>query len=110
MIRLGVFVLFALFTTMTLTPQARAQHDQHIERPDVITEANGISSDDVVGRNLFGDVVRSISQADAAFFESCFDAGALLHQSRHRMERRDVSLTLFLPQRPARISPSPAAA
>ncbi len=43
MIRLGVFVLFALFTTMALAPQARAQDDKLIEDPDVIIEVDGLS-------------------------------------------------------------------
>ena len=43
MIRLGVFVLFALFTTTALAPQARAQDDKLIEDPDVIIEVDGLS-------------------------------------------------------------------
>ena len=41
--RLGVFVLFALFTTMALAPQAWAQEDKLIEDPDVIIEVDGLS-------------------------------------------------------------------
>ncbi len=43
MIRLGVFVLFALFTTMALALPARAQDDKIIENPDVIIEVAGLS-------------------------------------------------------------------
>ncbi len=43
MTRLGVFVLFALFTTMALAPPARAQDDKLIEDPDVIIEVDGLS-------------------------------------------------------------------
>ena len=43
MIRLGVFVLFALFTMTALAPQARAQQDKLMENPDVIIEIDGLS-------------------------------------------------------------------
>ena len=41
--RLGVFVLFALFATMALAPQVRAQDDKRIEEPDVIIEVGGLA-------------------------------------------------------------------
>ncbi len=41
--RLGVFVLFALFTTMALALPARAQDDKLLEDPDVIIEVDGLS-------------------------------------------------------------------
>ncbi len=41
--RLGVFVLLALFATMALAPQARAQDDKRIEEPDVIIEVDGLA-------------------------------------------------------------------
>ena len=41
--RLGVFVLFALFATVVLAPQARAQDDKRLEDPDVIIEVDGLA-------------------------------------------------------------------
>ena len=50
--RLGVFVLFALFTTVALALPARAQNDKIIEDPDVIIEGAGRSPrcDDLLHR------------------------------------------------------------
>ena len=41
--RLGVFLLFAMFTTMALAPQANAQDDTQLEDPDIVIEVGGLA-------------------------------------------------------------------
>ena len=41
--RLGLLMLFGLFTMMALAPQARAQENKLIEEPDIIIDVGGLA-------------------------------------------------------------------
>ncbi len=58
-------------------------------------DANGISIDEMEGLNLFDDVIRSSSDRDATYFETCIERGEIYKTSRHLLHGRDLSLILL---------------
>ena len=58
-------------------------------------DANGISIDELEGLNLFEDVIRSSSDRDATYFNTCIERGENCKTTRHLLHGRDLSLILL---------------
>jgi hypothetical protein len=58
-------------------------------------EVNGLSIDELEGRNLFDDLLRSTSGRDAARFATGLERGETTRTSRHLLHGRDLALILL---------------